>query len=355
MQRGLLFAGTDSSVYVSFDDGASWQPLALNLPTAWVGDLAVHGNDLVAATQGRALWVLDDVSPLRQLAHDAAVEPARLFAPADAIRVRANESRDTPLPPEVPIAHNPPAGAVIDYVVGAGTRGPVTLEILDARGSVVRTFSSDAPPPKVEARRYFTDNWIRPPEVPGTSPGHHRFVWDLRYARPEAADYEFMIAAIDGEDTPTEPRGPLVAPGRYTVRLTAGGKRFEQPLTVRPDPRISVPESVYADKLAMQQRIAAAMGSSFQTLEGLRAYRMAHPAPTPTPASGGGTAHAGPRDPVAVLEADLARSNRTLSAILNQLDAADAPATAAQTAALKETLEALETQQARWKTMSSGK
>ena len=352
VQRGLLYAGTDSSVYVSFDDGATWQSLALNLPTAWVGDLAVHGNDLVAATQGRALWVLDDVSPLRQLARDPVSEPARLFAPGDAIRVRANESRDTPLPPEVPIAHNPPAGAVIDYVVGAGTRGPVTLEILDARGTVVRAFSSDAPPAKVEARRYFTENWIRPPEVPGTSPGHHRFVWDLRYARPEAAAYEYMIAAVDSEDTPIEPRGPLVAPGRYTVRLTAGGKRFEQPLTVRPDPRISVAESVYADKLAMQQRVVAAMSSSFQTLQAVRAYRKAHPTATPAPTPASGSGRAGPHDPLAALEADLARTNRTLSAILNQLDAADAPATAAQAASLKETLDALESQQARWKELS---
>jgi photosystem II stability/assembly factor-like uncharacterized protein len=349
VQRGLLYAGTDSGVYVSFDDGGAWQPLSLNLPTAWVGDLAVHGNDLVVATQGRALWVLDDVSPLRQLARDSAVAPARLFAPADAIRLRANESRDTPLPPEVPIAHNPPAGAVIDYVLGAADRGPVILEILDARGSVMRGYKSDAPPEKVEARRYFTENWIRPPEVPGTSAGHHRFVWDLRYARPEAAEYDYTIAGVDGEETPIEPRGPLAVPGRYTVRLTAGGQRLEQPLTVRPDPRISVAESVYADKLAMQLRIVAAMSSSFQTLQAVRAYRKAHPSPTPTPGQG---PHAGPRDPVTALEGDLARSNRTLSAILNQLDAADAPPTATQAATLNETLAAIEAQQKRWKELS---
>ena len=243
-------------------------------------------------------------------------------------------------------------GAVIDYLLGAGTSGPVTLEILDARGSDVRSYKSDAPPEKVEARRYFTENWIRPPEVPGTSPGHHRFVWDLRYARPEAAEYDYTIAGVDGEETPIEPRGPLAVPGRYTVRLTAGAQRLEQPLTVRPDPRISVAETVYADKLAMQQRVVAAMDSSFQTLQAVRAYRKAHPSPTPTPTPAHGSGHAGPRDPVAVLETDLARSNRTLSTILNQLDAADAPATAAQAASLKTTLEALEAQQKRWKELS---
>ena len=129
-RRGLLYAGTDSGAFVSFDDGASWQPLSLNLPTAWVGDLAVHGNDLVAATQGRALWVLYYVTPLRQLSPEIAGEPVHLFGAAEAIRVRANENRDTPLPPEVPIAHNPPNGAVIDYVVGSGLTGPMTIEIL---------------------------------------------------------------------------------------------------------------------------------------------------------------------------------------------------------------------------------
>jgi photosystem II stability/assembly factor-like uncharacterized protein len=351
VRRGLLYAGTDSGAFVSFDDGASWQPLSLNLPTAWVGDLAVHGNDLVAATQGRALWVLDDVTPLRQLQAETAREPVHLFAPAEAIRVRANENRDTPLPPEVPIAHNPPAGAVIDYVVGPGMRGPLTLEILDASGSLVRAFASDAVPEKSDARRYFTEHWLRSPEALETTPGHHRFVWDLRYARPEAADYEYTMQAVDEEDTPTEPRGLLAPPGRYTVRLTAAGKRSEQPLMLRPDPRISVPESVYTEKLAMQQKVVVAMSSSFEALEAVRAGRKAHPSPTPMP----GASHAGPRDPAAALEADLARTNRTLSAILNQLDAADAPATAAQAASLKETLDALGAQEARWKTLSAGR
>jgi len=292
------------------------------------------------------------VTPLRQIRGGVAARPAHLFAPADAIRVRANENRDTPLPPEVPIAHNPPAGAVIDYVLGAGANGPVTLEILDARGAVVRSFESGVPPEKIEARRYFTENWIRPPETLGTSAGHHRFVWDLRYPRPEAAEYEYMMTAVDSEDTPTEPRGPLAAPGRYTVRLTVDGRRFEQTLVLRADPRLSVPDSVYAEKLAMQFRIVAAMNSSFEALEAVRAYRQGHPGPA---ADAAHTAAAPvPRDPAALLEAELTRSNRTLSAILNQLDAADAPATAAQAASLKETLDALAAQQAHWKTLSTG-
>jgi photosystem II stability/assembly factor-like uncharacterized protein len=344
VRKGLLFAGTDTGVFVSFDDGNRWQTLQLNLPTAWVGDLSVHGSDLVAATQGRALWVLDDVSPLRQLTAETAAAPAHLFAPAPTIRVRANENRDTPLPPDTPIARNPPAGAVIDYLIGAPAAGPVTVEILDGQGATVRSFSSDDAPEATGARRYFTDRWSNPAAPPAATPGQHRLVWDLRYARPKAAEYEYMIAAVDGEDTPIEPRGPMVVPGRYTVRLTAGGKLFEQALVVTPDPRTqtSVAPDVFAEKLATEKRIVAAMGTSFDALESVRALRKER--------KGAKGSAAGRRDAgAATLETDLARTNRTLATLLNQLDAADAEPTAIQTKTLKETLERFDGELARWK------
>jgi photosystem II stability/assembly factor-like uncharacterized protein len=347
VRKGLLYAGTDTGVFVSFDDGSRWQPLQLNLPTAWVGDLSVHGSDLVAATQGRALWVLDDVSPLRQLTSEAAAAPARLLAPAPAVRVRANENRDTPLPPDTPIAKNPPAGAVLDYLIGGSAAGPVTIEIVDAQGETVRSVSSDALAEELGARRYFTERWLNPAAPPASTPGHHRFVWDLRYARPKAAEYDYMIAAVDGEDTPTEPRGPMVAPGRYTVRLTAGGKRYEQPLTVTPDPRTSVPAAVFADKLGLEKRIVAAMGASFEALEGARTLRKQD--------KGAKGAAAEKRETgAAALETELAHTNRILATLLNQLDAADAPATAAQTKALHETLDTLDGQLGRWKQLRQG-
>jgi hypothetical protein len=220
----------------------------------------------------------------------------------------------------------------------------VRLEILDARGELVRAFASDAPPAAVDARRYFTERWIRPPEVPEGSPGHHRFVWDLRYEQPKAAEYEYMIAAVDGEDTPIEPRGPLVSPGRYTVRLTAAGQRLEQGLEVRPDPRVSVPERDYAEKVALEQRIVASMASSSDALESVRAKLKAR---------GGSAGASSPDDPLAVLERDLARTNRVLAALLNQIDASDAPATAVQQGSLTETLQALDAQLARWKQLGS--
>jgi photosystem II stability/assembly factor-like uncharacterized protein len=345
VRKGLLYAGTDTGVFVSLDDGGHWQPLQSNLPTAWVGDLAVHGSDLVAATQGRALWVLDDVSPLRQLTAEVAAAPAHLFAPAPAIRVRADENRDTPLPPDTPIAGNPPAGAVIDYLVGASAAGPVTIEILDSQGGLVRSFASDARPEPLPADRYFTKRWLKPPAPPSAAPGQHRFVWDLRYARPKAAEYRYMIAAVDGEDTPLQPRGPMVAPGTYTVRLKAGGRRYEQTLAVLPDPRTAVPEEVFREKLAMERRIVAAMTSSFDALEAVRKMRKE---------SQGAKGKAAANAAAAALEKDLARTNKTLGTLLNQLEAADAPATETQTDGLKATLEALDGQLARSRRLQRG-
>ena len=320
----------------------------MNLPTAWIGDLALHGNDLVAATQGRALWVLDDVSPLRQLSAEAAAAPVHLFPPAPALRLRGNESTDTPLPPETPMAKNPPAGAVIDYSIGEGTRGPVRLEILDARGEVLRAFRSDAPAERPLARRYFTERWLKPPEKPDAAPGQHRLVWDLRGGRPRAVQYQYTIAAVEG-DAPIEPRGPLVPPGRYSVRLTAGGRVAEQPLTVRPDPRLTVDDRVYQEKYAAEKRIVEAMNQSFEWIEKLRpSRRPEEPAgdeESPAPRA------AAPSSPADELAAALTRSNRTLSALLNQLDASDAPPTAVQQATLSETLKAVDEQVARAKAL----
>ncbi len=272
VRRGLLYAGTDTGAFVSFDDGDHWQTLRQNLPTCWIGDLQVHGADLVVATQGRGLWVLDDVTPLRQVAAAAAASPATLFAPASAVRVRNNENRDTPLPPETPFARNPPPGAVFDYVLGAPAKS-VRIEVLDGKGGVVRAFSSDDPPEKVDARRYFTDLYLHPPAPPSAAAGHHRFVWDLRYPRPKSDRYDFMISAIAGEDTPIAPRGPLALPGRYTVRLTVDGAAQEKPLDLTMDPRVQATPQALAERLAFEQDAVAAMNASYDALVRVRALR----------------------------------------------------------------------------------
>ncbi|HET7600750.1 MAG TPA: hypothetical protein VFK09_10680, partial [Gemmatimonadales bacterium] len=227
VKRGLLYAGTNRGVYVSFDDGARWQPLSLNLPTAWVRDLLVHHGDLIAATQGRGIWILDDLAPLREMPPSLASRPAHLFRPAAAIRLRESENRDTPPPPTTPLGENPPTGAVIDYWLGAAPSGPVALTIKDGAGRVVRRFSSDDPPDSLPAEsRYFEAGWVETPRRVATTPGMHRFVWDLRLPRPRALSYEYSIAAVWQVGAPLEPRGPLVLPGRYGVTLEANGQSF---------------------------------------------------------------------------------------------------------------------------------
>ena len=236
---GLLYAGTDRGVFVSFDDGLQWRSLQRNLPSVIVTDLLVHDRDLIVATMGRAIWLLDDLTPLRQAAALGPKTRAYLFAPAPGTRVRPNQNKDTPLPPEEPVGENPPAGAVIDYWLAKDARGPLQIEIRDERGAVVRHFSSDEPPPNPKATRYFAPHWTRPGAPPSARAGAHRFVWDLRYPRPKAPEYEYTISTAWGADTAVLPQGPLVLPGEYQVVLRADGHEYRTKLSVRPDPRVS--------------------------------------------------------------------------------------------------------------------
>jgi len=237
VRTGLLYAGTDIGVYYSADDGANWQPLQRNLPTAWVRDLLVKGDDLIAATQGRAIWVLDNVSPLRQQGGVSGNAKAHLFQPAAAVRLHKNRNHDTPLPREEPAGQNPPTGAVIDYWLAAPAKR-VELEIHDSAGKVARRFASDAPEPAQAVERYFTEDWLKPAANLSGAAGTHRFVWNLRPAPPHTTEYEYSIATAWGAGVDTSPAGPLVAPGTYRVILRVDGKEFAQPLTVVADPRV---------------------------------------------------------------------------------------------------------------------
>ena len=237
-RRGLLFAGTEQAVYVSFDDGESWQPLRNNMPATSIRDLVIKDADLVAGTHGRGFWILDDISPLRQITPDIAKVDAFLFRPSTAWRFRWNQNTDTPLPPDEPAAPNPPDGVTISYLLGPGARGSVTLEIIESvTGEVIRRYSSDDPADQPVPDRNMPDYWIRPAPRLATSPGLHRFVWDVRYAPPPVERVTYPIAAIAG-NTPKVPRGMWVAPGTYQVRLTAGGKTLRQAVVVRMDPRV---------------------------------------------------------------------------------------------------------------------
>ncbi len=229
-RRGLLFGGTERSVFVSFDDGDNWQPLQLNLPPASMRDLAVHGNDLIVATHGRGFWVLDDITALREIDKDVAHANAHLFQPATAISLTPGSDNGTPMPRDEPLAENPAAGAMIDYYLKSNVTGVVSLEILDPAGDVIRRYASDD---KVTPVNPDTLNipafWVRPTEVLSTAAGMHRWIWDLRPTpppRPAGGGGGFGRGGVS-----------TVLPGTYTVKLTVGGKSYTQTLIVKMDPR----------------------------------------------------------------------------------------------------------------------
>lgn len=236
-RQGLLYAGTSRGVHVSFDDGETWQSLQLGLPTTGINDLLVKGEDLVAATQGRALWALDGITPLRHIDAHALAGAAIFTPPAVAYRMAPNQNKDTPLPPEEPRALNPPAGAVLDYFLPSASKDPLTLEIRGVDGDVVRRFRSDDKPPALPAEPYFAELWRRDPPALSAKAGHNRFVWDLRYPRPRAVEYEYSIGAVPESPTPLKPQGPFVLPGTYELWILGAGEPLRQKLTVAQDPR----------------------------------------------------------------------------------------------------------------------
>ena len=259
VRKGLLYAATERMVCVSFDDGANWQPLRLNMPATSVRDLVVKGDDLVIGTHGRSFWILDDVTPLRQMTAAVAAAPAHFFEPPKAVRVRRNRWTDTPVPVEEPVGENPPDGAILDYLLGASA-SKVSLEIRDAAGARVRRYTSDDKPEPLVEPLVVTADWARPALVlPGT-PGLHRWVWDLRYAAPPATSHEYPISAIPHR-TPPEPEGPLVLPGTYTAALTVDGKTLTRPLTVGMDPRVKATIADLAAQHAAARRLAEDLAS----------------------------------------------------------------------------------------------
>ena len=262
--RGLLFAGSETQVYVSFDDGDHWQSLRLNMAASSVRDLVIKDDDVVVGTHGRGIWILDDITPLREIAGGAGRATASaerdviLFKPQPALRVRWNMNTDTPMPPDEPAGPNPPEGAIIDYYLKSAATGPVTLEIIGADGKPVRKYSSTdtvfTPDP---ATSTLPLHWYRPLAPLSASAGMHRFTWDVHYQPLPSVDAEqervymiggpnLPIAAI-GHNTIASPTTPWVNPGGFTVKLTVNGKSYSQPIVVKPDPRVKTPA------LAMQQ------------------------------------------------------------------------------------------------------
>ncbi|MGE0589385.1 MAG: glycoside hydrolase [Cyclobacteriaceae bacterium] len=235
-QKGLLFAGTEREVYFSIDDGANWQSLRMNMPATSIRDLVIHEDDLVIGTHGRSVWIMDNINPLRELAK---ASQTHLVKPPLTIRVRDNMFLDTPILPEEPTGKNPPDGAILDYTL-AQPASEVVLQIVGADGQVIRTYSSKDKPEVLDtASMQYPTYWFRPTQKISTAAGHHRFIWDLKYAPPVGASRQHSISAVY-QNTPTGPQGPLVTPGNYTVRLVVDGKSIEQPLEVKMDPRVNI-------------------------------------------------------------------------------------------------------------------
>lgn len=236
-QKGLLYAATERTVYFSIDDGENWASLRQNLPVTSIRDIVVQGDDLVIGTHGRGFWILDDISPLRQLKTLDASTPAQFFAPQIATRVRWNMNTDTPLPPEEPAGANPPDGAILYFNLKHDAK-EVALEIHDGAGHLVRRYHSNDPAESIETGGNVPSYWQRPPQTLATKAGMHRFIWDMHYTRAQGQHSEFPIAAIYRNTAKTD-IGPWVMPGIYKVSLLVDGISYQQNLTVRMDPRVT--------------------------------------------------------------------------------------------------------------------
>jgi photosystem II stability/assembly factor-like uncharacterized protein/uncharacterized protein (DUF2164 family) len=254
---GLLFAGTELGVYVSFNDGGLWQPLKLNLPTVPVRDLAIKDNDLAIATHGRAFWILDDITPLRQMTETTLNEPVHLFGPAPAARFRSGGGY---LPPGAAVGKNPPDGVIIDYYLKSKPASEVTLEILDTKGNVIRSFSSKEKP-ESSCPGEFPEAHRPGGELP-IQPGLNRFVWDMRYELP--VDVPCAVYDEGG------PLAPLALPGHYEARLTVNGQNYAAPIEILPDPREKVTEADLAKQFDLTEKLRDLMQQDHATVLEIR-------------------------------------------------------------------------------------
>ena len=350
VRKGLLFTGTENSVWVSFDDGDHWQSLQLNLPHTSMRDLWIHDSDLIVATHGRAFWILDDIAPLREASGNFA-SAVHLFAPAPAYRIQRDTNSDTPLPPDEPAAANPPDGAILDYFLPSSA-STVALEILDSQepGVWFAAFQTADKPEATEEelqKQLIPLYWLRKPEKLSTDAGMHRWIWDLHYPAPSSTRHDYPIAAIP-HDTPRYPLGPTVIPGNYTVRLTVDGKVSTSQLAVKMDPRVKSSAVGLQKKFQAETRMSSIVNDSSQALAQGGSIReqlekltsQANPQSKDAIESfekklaavlGGG---AGGASPAASEQVTLSRVNGEASMLYGEVWQADAEPTASQTEAI---------------------
>jgi photosystem II stability/assembly factor-like uncharacterized protein len=375
-RKGLLFAGTEREVYVSFDDGENWQPLRLNMAASSVRDVIVKDDDLIAATHGRGFWILDDITPLRQMSDEAARAAAFLFRPQTAVRVRWDMNTDTPLPPDEPAMPNPPDGAILDYYLAADANGPVTLEILDGAGAVVRRYSSEDPEPRIDlATLAIPAYWVRPPRRLSAAAGMHRWLWDMHWTPLATAGGRgggnYSMQAVV-HDTPPSETSIWAAPGSYTVKLTVDGKSYTQPLTLKMDPRVKTTALGLQQQFTLSKQLYDEANAAAKALAEIRAVRaevarvrgQAQGAPEAIAAfdqkaaaiEGGGGAGGrggGGRGGVSAGPETLSSAGASLSALIRMLEAADVAPTTQLTAAVADRRAAVRAVMARWRALKN--
>jgi hypothetical protein len=321
------------------DDGDTWQSIQLNLPRTSIRGLAIHGDDLVAATFGRGFWILDDITPLRQLTPQVARSRAYLFAPQTAYRMR-RQGRDNPLPPEMPAGQNPPDGGIIDYYLGSDAPSPVILEISDDSGNLVRRFSSadslNEPDP---ASLFFASYWVRPGMALSAKRGMHRFVWDLRYLSPRGLPLRYSLTEIP-HDTLLRSYGPFVLPGHYVIKLTVGEQSQTQSLTIQMDPRIETSAEGLKLQFQLLQSMCRALESGYEALQEIEKLKTALAALQREPAANSLT------EPLDSVRHQIDKSagafrqaNSYLGALLELADSADASPTADLTMNIRKVLD----------------
>ena len=322
-RRGLLYAGSETQVWFSLDDGDHWHSLRGNMPAISIRDLIIKDDDIAVGTHGRGFWILDNTTALRQWSEASAAAPATLFKPAVATRVRYSMYTDTPVPPDEPRAENPPDGAMIDYYLSRDAT-TVTLEILNATGRVLRRFGSTDPTPSPTDAGNWPRYWFRPAAAPSAKAGLQRFTWDLHYARP-SSECSLPISGTP-YNTKCEPEGPWVMPGVYTARLTVDGAVQSQTFTVRMDPRVNTSGSA----LKQQHDLSVALYDAMLEAESLAAEAR----------TGGRTAFAG-QDGFGGVAA-------SHQAVIDALQDSDAPATDVMVQAARARLGAYAALKARW-------
>ncbi len=384
VRKGLLYAATEKGVYVSFDDGDNWQSLRLNLPASSVRDLIVKDADLAVATHGRGFWILDDITPLRQIDGSTALHEAVLFKPNTAWRVRWNTSTDMPWPKEEATMPNPPDGAGITYYLASAANGPVTLEITSADGKLVRRYSSTDPQPQIPepTAAPVPTYWYRRAQPLSGEAGVHRFMWDTHY-QPLATGGGggrggLPISSVPHNAAPA-PTTPWVAPGTYNVKLTVNGKSYTQPIVVKQDPRVKTPqpvmstvyaltESTYYDAVALQDALTQAIAWREQVTrskaqatgaaaDALGAFEAKLLPLLQEPAGDAGRGGRGGRGggaggqaaPAGVLQTALAG----LTGVMNSLQSADVPPTVNQRAAIVTARQAATGAMTRWTAFKS--